>query len=44
VLERIGAEDGAPGPERQRLLCAWPKRAVLKAGEDPDKAASYNCT
>ena len=35
---------GAPGPERQRLLCAWPKRAVLGAGQDPDKAASYSCS
>ena len=34
---------GRAGPERQRLLCAWPKRAALKAGEDPDKAASYSC-
>jgi len=34
---------GAPGPERQRLLCAWPKRAVLRAGGDPDKAESYTC-
>lgn len=30
-------------PERQRLLCAWPKRAVLTAGSDPDQAASYTC-
>jgi hypothetical protein len=35
---------GTPGPERQRLLCAWPKREVLKPGGDPDKAASYDCT
>jgi Tannase and feruloyl esterase len=34
---------GAPGPERQRLLCAWPKKAILKAGADPDQAASYSC-
>jgi hypothetical protein len=33
-----------PGtPERQRLLCAYPKRAVLQEGADPDKAASYVC-
>lgn len=32
------------GPERQRLLCAWPKRAVLRSGQDPDQAASYTCT
>lgn len=32
-----------PNPERQRLLCAWPKQAVLNAGGDPDKAADYVC-
>jgi hypothetical protein len=37
----VGA--GKPGPERQRLLCAWPKRDVLIPGEDPDRAASYRC-
>jgi len=31
------------GPERQKLLCAWPKKAVLKAGGDPDQASSYTC-
>ncbi len=35
---------GTPGPERQRLLCAWPKREVLQMGADPDKAASYTCS
>ena len=30
-------------PERQRLVCAYPKRDVLKPGADPDKAASYEC-
>jgi feruloyl esterase len=34
----------ASGPERQRLLCAWPKKAVLQPGADPDKAASYTCS
>ncbi len=34
---------GTPGPERQRLLCAWPKKDVLKAGGDPDKAEGYIC-
>jgi Tannase and feruloyl esterase len=33
----------APGPERQRLLCAWPKKAVLRTGADPDQVASYTC-
>jgi feruloyl esterase len=33
-----------PGsPERQRLICALPNRAVLQPGADPDKAASYDC-
>ena len=37
---------GAPvkSPERERLLCRWPYKAVLKRGADPDKAASYSCT
>jgi feruloyl esterase len=30
-------------PERQRLLCAWPTKAVLKPGADPDQASSYSC-
>jgi Tannase and feruloyl esterase len=34
----------APGPERQRLLCAWPKKAVLRNGADPDQATSYTCS
>ena len=34
---------GAPGPERQRLVCAWPKKAVLQAGSDPDTAEGYSC-
>lgn len=33
----------AAGPERQRLLCAWPGKAVLTPGQDPAKAASYSC-
>ena len=33
-----------PGtPERQRLVCAYPARAVLRQGADPDKAVSYEC-
>ncbi len=31
------------GPERQRLLCAWPKRETIIPSQDPDKAASYVC-
>jgi hypothetical protein len=37
---------GSPheGPEeRQRLICAYPARAVLRASGDPDKASSYEC-
>lgn len=30
-------------PERQRLLCAAPKTAVLQPGGDPDLAANYSC-
>lgn len=29
--------------ERQRLMCAWPKKDKLRAGADPDQAASYTC-
>ena len=40
-----GGATGIPatGPERQRLLCAYPAKAVLNTGADPDKAASYRC-
>jgi feruloyl esterase len=31
------------GPAKERLLCAWPKHAVLHPGADPDRAASYSC-
>jgi hypothetical protein len=30
-------------PQRQRLICAYPSRAVLRAGADPDQAGSYSC-
>lgn len=33
----------ASGPEKQRLLCAYPKRAVLQSGADADRASSYHC-
>jgi hypothetical protein len=33
----------ATGPERERLLCVYPAKAVLRQGGDPDKASSYNC-
>jgi hypothetical protein len=34
---------GTAGTEKQKLHCAWPKRAVLKAGGDPDRATDYSC-
>ena len=38
-------ESGAPPARspRERLLCAYPNRAVLKPGSDPDKGSSYSC-
>jgi feruloyl esterase len=38
-------EAGAPParPPRERLICAYPTRAVLTPGTDPDRAASYTC-
>jgi feruloyl esterase len=33
----------AKGPVGQRLLCAYPAKAVLNAGADPDQASSYVC-
>lgn len=35
--------DAASLARPQRLHCAWPRKAVLRAGGDPDKAASYDC-
>ena len=33
-----------PGqPERQRLICAYPAKAILESGADPDQASSYDC-
>ena len=48
LIGRRGHSDFTGKPEqvseRQRLLCAWPKKARLRsAGDDPDKAASYAC-
>lgn len=41
----IGGLMGMPEskPEKQRLICAYPAKAVLKPGADPDAAASYAC-
>lgn len=38
-------EAGAPPAHspRERLICAYPARAVLTPGADPDKGASYVC-
>jgi len=33
----------ATGPEKQRLICAYPATAVLSPGGDPDMASSYQC-
>lgn len=33
----------ATKPERERSLCAYPGKAVLRSGADPDKASSYTC-
>lgn len=42
----VGAtETGVPPARapRERLICAYPTRAVLTPGADPDKGASYAC-
>lgn len=41
----LGGMMGMPAtvPEKQRLLCAYPAKAVLQPGADPDQAASYAC-
>lgn len=39
----LGMMGGSQGPEKQRLLCAYPQRAVLTNGADADQAASYTC-
>lgn len=38
-------EAGAPPAHapRERLICAYPNRAVLTPGADPDRGASYTC-
>lgn len=46
LIGRLGFDmmgGGAQGPEKQRLICAYPARAVLTPGADPDSAASYTC-
>jgi len=35
------SSDAATG--RERLVCAFPKRAELRAGQDPNKGESYEC-
>lgn len=32
-----------PRPERQRLLCAYPAKAILRPGGDLDQASNYRC-
>lgn len=38
-------DDGAPAPKSpmERLICAYPMRAVLRSGADPDLGTSYRC-
>jgi hypothetical protein len=49
LVGRMNTDMAAPyggavaGPEKQRLICAYPGRAVSSPGADPDKAASYSC-
>ena len=46
LIGRLGmALPGMPtsGPEKQRLICAYPAKAVLKNDADPDQASSYDC-
>jgi hypothetical protein len=38
-----GTTSGGAATERKRLICAFPGKAVLSAGQDPDKATSYSC-
>ncbi|MET0341325.1 MAG: tannase/feruloyl esterase family alpha/beta hydrolase [Polyangiales bacterium] len=39
----IGGFSSDATRQRERLVCAYPKRAVLNAGQDPNKGASYAC-
>jgi Tannase and feruloyl esterase len=39
----LGAFGPPTGSGKQRLHCAWPKRAVLRQGADRDVAANYRC-
>jgi hypothetical protein len=41
--DMIGLAMHPGAPERQRLLCAYPARAVLLPQADPDQASSYHC-
>lgn len=44
LVGRKGLPIGPPKASAgERLLCAYPERAVLRAGADPDRAASYAC-
>ena len=47
ITGRLGGVYPIPGntaKPKERLLCAWPKRAIIKPGADPDSAASYECS
>jgi feruloyl esterase len=45
LIGRMGMNSfAAPADgDKQRLHCAWPLRAQLTPGSDPDKATSYTC-
>lgn len=36
--------EATPASTRERLICAYPGRAMLSPGADPDRAASYTCS
>lgn len=42
---KTGGRFGPPSgrPEKSRLICAYPARAALRPGADPDSASSYDC-
>jgi hypothetical protein len=39
----IGGFTSEPATGRERLVCAYPQHAALRAGQDPNKGESYTC-
>lgn len=39
----MSSNQKSSGAIRQRLLCIWPKKAVLEHSDDPERASSYRC-